>query len=89
MLHTKYRGSRLCGFKQQDFVMFLYISLCKNMSVFGPRGITCTNLVEVQQKVLHIKALGLMVSDKKIFRGFVLKIIFSLCDLYMQRMGTI
>ena len=29
MLHTKYQGSRPCGFRQEDFSMFPYISLCK------------------------------------------------------------
>ena len=32
MLHTKYQGSRPCGFRQEDFFIFLPIykvSLCK------------------------------------------------------------
>ena len=30
MLHTKYQGSRHCGFRQEDFFScFPYISLCK------------------------------------------------------------
>ena len=30
MLHTtKYQGSRPCGFRQEDFSCFPYISLCK------------------------------------------------------------
>ena len=27
MLHTKYQGSRLCGFRQEDFSMFLPIKV--------------------------------------------------------------
>ena len=29
MLHTKYQDSRPCGFRQEDFFIFPYISLCK------------------------------------------------------------
>ena len=29
MLYTKYQGSRPCGFRQEDFSRFPYISLCK------------------------------------------------------------
>ena len=29
MLHTKYQGSRPCGFRLEDFSCFPYISLCK------------------------------------------------------------
>ena len=29
MLHTKYQCSRPCGFRQEDFLCFPYISLCK------------------------------------------------------------
>ena len=28
MLHTKYQGSRPCGFRQEDFFMFLPIKAC-------------------------------------------------------------
>ena len=35
------------------------------------------------------KALGLLVSDKKIFKIFVSKIYFSQCNLYMQQTRTI
>ena len=37
----------------------------------------------------NIKALGLVVSDKKIFEVCILKIYFSSCDLVMQCTGTI
>ena len=36
----------------------------------------------------NIKALGLVVSDKKIFKVFICKIYFSLCDLDMQQTET-
>ena len=29
MLHIKYLGSRPCGFRQEDFSCYPYISLCK------------------------------------------------------------
>ena len=28
-LHIKYQGTRFCGFRQEKFFMFAYISLCK------------------------------------------------------------
>ena len=55
--------------------------------IFGFRGISWTNLVECYIPI--IKALGDVVSDKKIFKVFILKIYFSLCDLDMQRTETI
>ena len=60
MLHTKYQGSRPCGFRQ-DFFCFPYISLCKTFdtlgggAIFGPRGIILTILVEVHEVMLHTK----------------------------------
>ena len=42
--------------------------------------------------MLHTKYQGYrpsQVSDKKIFKVFILKIYFSLCDLGMQQTGTI
>ena len=44
LLHSKYQGSRPCGFKQEDFVLrfFSYISLCKTCDLrvepFLPHG---------------------------------------------------
>ena len=35
MLHTKYQGSRSCGFRQEDFHVCPCISLCKTCD---PRG---------------------------------------------------
>ena len=44
MLHTKYQGSRPCGFRQENVFMFTYISLCKicdpcGRDIFGNSGI--------------------------------------------------
>ena len=36
-----------------------------------------------------MKALGLVVSDKKIFESFILKPIYWPCDLLMQPTGTV
>ena len=60
MLHTKYQGSRPYGFRQEDFFMFLPISLCKACDhrggvIFQPRGLILTNLVVVYQIMLHTK----------------------------------
>ena len=51
MLHNKYQGSRLCGFRE-DFFVFFYINLCKTIdpqggTIFGPRAKILTNMVEV------------------------------------------
>ena len=44
MLHTKYEGSRPCGFRPEEFHFFPYIRLCKTCDslggpIFSPRGI--------------------------------------------------
>ena len=52
-----------------------YISLCKGGgAIFGPRDIIWTDLEKVHQVMLQTKyqALGLVVSDKKIFLWFSL-----------------
>ena len=35
MLHTKYQGSRPCGFRQEDFFMFLHV---KHVTTVGGGG---------------------------------------------------
>ena len=35
ILHTKYKSSRLCGFRKEDFFRFSYISLCKTYKPLG------------------------------------------------------
>ena len=63
MLYTKYQGSKPNGFRQEDFHVFPYISLCKTFDpwgipIFGPRCIFRTNLVEVHYVMLHTKYQG-------------------------------
>ena len=64
MLHTKYQGSKPCGFRQEDFLMFCLINIgqCKThdpwVGLFGPRDIISTNLVEVYLVMLHMKYQG-------------------------------
>ena len=42
MLHTKYQGSWSCGFREEDFFMFPYISLrrCDNEQLYQVVGNT-------------------------------------------------
>ena len=50
MLHTKYQGSRPCGFTQEDFLRFpLYLSLCETFdtrggALFWPQGYNLNKL---------------------------------------------
>ena len=49
VLRTKYQCSRTKSFRQEDFLMFPYISLCKTCDswggdIFGPRGIILNKL---------------------------------------------
>ena len=49
MLHTKYQGSRPCGFRQEDFFMFLHIldyvkHVTPSWSQFWPQG---HNLIKI------------------------------------------
>ena len=65
MLHTKYQGSTPYGFRQDFFLCFPYISLCKTcdprgVAIFCFRGIIRTNLVEVHKVMLHTKYQGAM-----------------------------
>ena len=50
LLHTKYQGSKPCGFRHDGFFMCPYLSLCKPCDpgwvIIGPRGIILTNVVE-------------------------------------------
>ena len=80
MLHTKHERPRLSGFKAEDFLRFSYTSLCKTEkpwgeAIFGPGVIILTNLVEDHKVMLHTKykSLGLVVSEKKIFKDFPMK----------------
>ena len=56
MLNTKYQGSRLCGFRQEDFFTFPYISICKTCDPLGgaissPRAIIWKNLVDSKYQI--------------------------------------
>ena len=83
MLHTKYQGSRPCGLRQECFFTFPYISLCKTFDpqdrpIFSSSKILCIILVEVHLVMLLTKYQGSrsVVSDKKIFKVFILKVFF-------------
>ena len=73
MPQTKYQGSRPCGSRQKIFSCFPYISLCKICDLQGrakkwPHGY---NLNKLGRDLLgDIKALGLVVPDKKTFLCF-------------------
>ena len=74
MLHTKYQGSKPYDFRQEDFSMYSPIKPVKNMSPLGqghfwPQG---DNLNKLGRGPLgcyipNIKALVLVVSEKKLF----------------------
>ena len=55
LLHTKYEGSRPCGFRQEDFLMFLPILVYVKhvtpaaVSFFGPKGHNLNKLVRGPQ----------------------------------------
>ena len=68
-----------CGSRQEDFFMLLYISLCKTCALRV--GSILTSEAKFEQTwqgstrccyIPNIKALGLSVSDKKIFKVFLL-----------------
>ena len=72
-----YQISRLSGFREEDFLMFSYITLCKTYkpwggAIFGPGVIILTNLVEDHKVKLHTKyeRSSLVVTDKNIFKDF-------------------
>ena len=88
MLHTKYEGSRPCGFRQEDFFMVFPIQayvkhVNPGASQFWPHGYNLNKLgrgslddATTRHRALifrtNIKALCLVVSDKKIFSWFSL-----------------
>ena len=84
MLHTKDQGSRPYGFRQEDFsIFFLMYAYVKHVTPgaepFWPQE---DNLNKLGRSLLgdatlpNIKALGLVVSEKKISKVFILKIYF-------------
>ena len=74
LLHTKYCSSGPCGFREEDCFSFSY---CKSMETihprgvakFDPRGMAGTIYVETISHchIPNIKAVGPVVSEKKIF----------------------
>ena len=81
MLQTKYQGSRHCGFRQEDFFMFLPIkAYVKHVTPeAGPFLAPGLKFEHTWYRstgyyyIPNIKTLGLVVSDKQIF---------SCCSLY-------
>ena len=59
MLHIKYESSGPCGFGEEDFLCF---SQCMSMGANDSPGPHCN--------IQNMKALGLVVLDKKIFYVF-------------------
>ena len=60
---NKYLGSRLCGFREEDFFLFTLYNAISNMwpmggTIFDPRGIIWSNLVEVHLVMLNTKYQG-------------------------------
>ena len=74
MLHIKYQGSRPYGFRQEDF--FMVFPLLTYAKYVIPGAEPWHNLNKLGRGLLgdatyqNIKALGLMVSDKKIYHVF-------------------
>ena len=77
MFHTKYQGSRPCGFRQEDFNGFPLYAYVKHVTPeAGPIWSQGHNLNKHGRSLLggaiisNIKALCLVVSGKKIFSCF-------------------
>ena len=78
LLHTKYQSSGSCGFGEEDFFyVFLIVSLWELMTPgAGPVWIPGAWLAGfIKRNTIHcyvqnMKALGLVVSEKKIFLFF-------------------
>ena len=59
-IHTKHQSSRLCGFREEEFLRFSYITLCRSDkpwggAVFWPGGHYLNKLVEDHQVMLQTK----------------------------------
>ena len=60
IIHTKHQSSRHCGFREEDFLRFSYITLCltykpRGGAIFSPGVIILTNLVKDHKVKLHTK----------------------------------
>ena len=87
LVHTKYQGSRPCGFRQEDFFTF---SLFKTFypqggAIFDPRGIIWTYFVEVHKVMLNTKYQGSWPCGFRQKDFFT----FSLCKTFYPRGGAI
>ena len=72
-IHIKYQGSRSCGFREEDFIIFPFITLCRTCdpqggTIFGPGAKFEQTWKRSTRRwyILNIKVLGLVCSDKKI-----------------------
>ena len=74
MLHTKYRSFGCCGFREEDFFMYfpLYAYAPGAVPVWTP-GARLAGIIKrttIHWFTQNMKALGLVVSEKKIFFMF-------------------
>ena len=70
MLHTKYVNSGPCGFGEEDFFMCLWELINPGAGSFLTPGPWLAGFIErttIQCYTQNMKALGLVVSEKKIF----------------------
>ena len=93
MLHTKYQGARPCGFRQEDFFTFPYISQCKTCdpagrAIFQPQGYNLNKLDrgalgDAAYQISRLQAFWFQ--TRRFLKFSSQKSIFSLCDLDMQQ----
>ena len=38
LLHTKYESSGICGFGEEDFIMFFFFMTLQGWGLYGPQG---------------------------------------------------
>ena len=70
MLHTKYRSFGCCGFREEDFFcMSMGTNDPRGGAIFDPRGMVGWKTT-IHCYIQNMKALGLVVSEKKIFLCF-------------------
>ena len=80
LLHTNYESFGPCGFREEGFFYVVFFFHCKSMedndprgrAIFDPRGMVGRIYKEDHYTLLHknMKALGLVVLEKKIFLCF-------------------
>ena len=73
LLHTKYESSGPCGFREEDFLCFSYDAPGAGpIWTPGARLAGFIKRIIIHCYTLNMKALGLVVSEKKIFYVFPL-----------------